>query len=120
LEVPCRRAYDAISHLGIENPPTGPSDRAGASYPDLERIDAWKNWWNEVKTGKRTYRFIGSDIEYGPDGPIAAVQAQKHEKRPASDEKGTAPNSSTKAPTIAMVVSALAVIVTLFGKKQSQ
>jgi hypothetical protein len=57
--------------LGIANPPTDGAipDRQGYFY-DLDKVDAWKAWWNEVKAGKRTYRFIGSSVEYGPDGPI--------------------------------------------------
>jgi hypothetical protein len=68
----CGAAYIAISNLGIANPPTdGDLPERNGRFYEIRKVDAWKNWWNEVKDGKRTYRFIGSDIEYGPDGPIS-------------------------------------------------
>ncbi len=76
---PCNAemATAAIRHLGIEHPPfPTPQGRAGKSMSDPE-VDAWKDWWNQVKDGKRTYRFIGSPIEYGPDGPASSETIQK-------------------------------------------
>ncbi len=69
-------ATEIIRALGIEHPPF--RDIKGVITP--EEIDAWKDWWNEVKAGKRTYRFIGSTVEYGPDGPTSMEVVQKAER----------------------------------------
>jgi hypothetical protein len=89
MTVNAKAAAIAIRKLGIENPPfstVGVRDNYSARD---EEIDAWKDWWNEVKTGKRTYRFIGSDIDYGPDGPVAG------DKRPQSGSGGQGAAGST-------------------------
>jgi len=73
-----RASATALSKLGIENPPAQATENH--EFRDLvtvEEIDAWKTWWNEVKDGKRTFRFIGSSVEYGPDGPVAGNKSQK-------------------------------------------
>ena len=69
-------AARAIGKLGIENPPWVKPKHIREGDTDRE-VDAWKDWWNEVKEGKRTYRFIGSSIEYGPDGPITKVKSRQ-------------------------------------------
>jgi hypothetical protein len=69
-------ATEIIRTLGIERPPF--RDTKGVITP--EEIDAWKDWWNEVKEGKRTYRFIGSQIEYGPEGPATRAVVQRVER----------------------------------------
>ena len=84
----------AIRKLGIEHPPALPSSRDGCT---LEEIDAWKDWWNEVKDGKRTYRFIGSNIEYGPDGPATKEQLQRIERNRQRDASSKDPRSATSS-----------------------
>jgi hypothetical protein len=123
----CGKAFFAFAKLGIEHPP------AKVNYPDLgdldydlDRVDKWKDWWKEVKTGKRTYRFVGSNIEYGPDGPATKEQLEKIAKdRKRADEQrkrtnGAADqgNSSTdgllpKAPFLALVFAGAAVLASL-------
>jgi hypothetical protein len=76
-------ATDSIRVLGIERPPF--NDSKGTITP--EEIDAWKDWWNEVKDGKRTYRFIGSPIEYGPDGPAVKEAIQRAQLNMKRDEE---------------------------------
>ncbi len=76
---PCnaRMATESIRHLGIAHPPYPfAEERPGEFLPEKE-IDAWKDWWNEVKTGKRTYQFKGSPIEYGADGPATKEQIER-------------------------------------------
>lgn len=58
-------AANILEKIGIEHPPSPYKTSWG-------KVDAWKEWWGDVKSGKRTYRFAGSDIEYGPNGPVAA------------------------------------------------
>ncbi len=83
---PCNAmmAVRAVDNLGIEHPPYifGPKE----AMTD-QAIDAWKNWWSEIKAGKRTYRFTGSNIEYGPDGPASPEQIEKARATRERDEK---------------------------------
>jgi len=93
----------AIRKLGIEHPPFLTHPNADDGYYTPEEIDAWKDWWNEVKDGKRTYHFIGSSIEYGPDGPASKEQLQRIERsrqREASskDPKSAVSSNETDGP----------------------
>jgi len=80
-----------LDQIGIENPPKIYSPKTR-----WESVDAWKDWWNEVKAGKRTYRFKGSPIEYGPDGPVAAQTVT----RPGHDSAKTGPLQSSSQEVI--------------------
>jgi hypothetical protein len=88
-------ATEIIRTLGIERPPF--RDSKGMITP--EEIDAWKDWWNEVKDGKRTYRFIGSQIEYGPDGPATLVVIQRVERDHKRDDERKAGLRKSSAVT---------------------
>lgn len=77
---------DTIRDLGIEQPPF----RDNKSVITPEEIDAWKDWWNEIKGGKRTYRFIGSKVEYGADGPATPELIEKAHTIRERDEKRAA------------------------------
>jgi hypothetical protein len=123
----CGKAFIALAKLGIEHPP------AKVNYPDLgdvdydlDRVDKWKDWWSEVKAGKRTYRFTGSNIEYGPDGPATKEQLEKIAKdRKRTEEQrkrtnGAADQGNTsadgllsKAPVLALVFAGAAVLASL-------
>ena len=120
----CGKAFLALAKLGIEHPP------AKVNYPDLgdldwdiDRVNKWKDWWGEVKAGKRTYRFVGSDIEYGPDGPATKAQLEKiakDRKRAESGRKGTSAMDaaagdgvSSKAPLFALVIAGAVLLASL-------
>ena len=80
-------ATNAIRNLGIEHPPfKAPVGREREGLQDGE-VEAWKNWWNDVKEGRRTYRFIGSPIEYGPDGPATKEVIQRSQRNMKRDEE---------------------------------
>jgi hypothetical protein len=90
----------AIRRLGIEHPPFRGSrdhDPRNFNYTPKE-IDAWKDWWNEVKEGKRTYRFIGSPVEYGPDGPASKEQLQRIERNRQREASSKDPRSAATSP----------------------
>ncbi|MEP2777094.1 MAG: hypothetical protein ABJQ29_12945 [Luteolibacter sp.] len=54
-------AMKAISRLGIANPPTPPIRVS----EDMDRkLEAWQQWYAEVKSGRRTFRFIGDPVDY--------------------------------------------------------
>ena len=93
-----------------------------------ERVDAWKQWWSEIKAGKRTYRFKGSPIEYGADGPATPVQIEKARATRERDEKRAAGHarltgiveSSEKAsetkrssPLFILIAATLALLVSI-------
>ena len=85
----CGIACNALSRLGIEHPPEPATDFAD-SLQYRDRVDVWKQWWQEIKSGKRTYRFKGSDIEYGPDGSATPEQIDKARQTQERDEKRAA------------------------------
>lgn len=58
-----------------------------ASWEDVPR---WEKWFDEVKAGKRTFRFVGSDVDYTLDGPANAATLKRIKER----------NSSTQRPNI--------------------
>ena len=125
--VNCEVAADALFLIGIEKPPA----RGPLLYATKwQQIDAWKDWWNEIAAGKRTYRFIGSPVEYGPDGPVSAkeISRREHDRQssPRTGNVGTQEVTSTpESPGIGSKVVAGVAIVLLaaggwfaFGKRK--
>ena len=47
----------------------GPTRTGQSSWEDVPK---WQQWFDEVKAGKRTFRFVGSDVDYTLDGPANA------------------------------------------------
>lgn len=116
---PCNAgcATQAIRKLGIEKPPfREPHANPHNGIFDGE-IDAWKDWWNEVKAGRRTYRFTGSSVEYGPDGPIRSERVEKGRKRTGERENsGSSAGDSSVSSTarmVALILGGVAVIASL-------
>ena len=115
----CGKAYYSLSKL-IEHPPVPPTGFEDVEL-NQERADAWKQWWSEVKSGKRTYRFKGSPIEYGAAGPATKEQMEKlakDRKRAADGPKGIQSSStgmdiSSRPPLIALVLAGLAVMASM-------
>ncbi len=86
----------SLANLGIEHPPVPYIQRWSlCEYVKPEELNAWKAWWNEIKAGKRTYRFIGSNIDYGPDGPVARDKGQQI----GPSRKGSAGSSPDQNPS---------------------
>lgn len=56
-------AAAALTYLGLKEAPVPPSryQNYGASR---EEIALWKDWWSEVKSGRRAFSFVGGDTEY--------------------------------------------------------
>ena len=95
-------AVSSIRALGIEHPPFVEL-RANPNGGIFDgEVDAWKDWWNEVKEGRRTYRFIGSSIEYGPDGLATREVIQRVERDRKRDNEralGKKRSLSSSKPT---------------------
>jgi hypothetical protein len=81
-------AASSLANLGIENPP-GRTD----SHIDGGGVRrGWIQWWNEVKAGKRKYRFKGSSVEHpvnAPPGTAREVRRPERHSEPPSKEKTT-------------------------------
>ncbi len=62
----------ALSRIGLRNFPfKGPLVPASLTiWPDLNQLPDYRAWWEEVKSGKRTFSFKGQSVEYRfrPDG----------------------------------------------------
>jgi len=103
----------ALSQLGIKNSPLAAAREKGDhNFLRKGEVDAWKAWWNEVKDGKRTYRFIGSSTEYGPDDPVAGNNSQKSGSDRKRDVVRPSPvTSSTKPLSIAGILAACCLCV---------
>lgn len=87
--VNCQIALRCFDALPIENGPKLTNDDFGAE--NFSGVDKWKDWWEEVKAGKRTYRFKGSPIEYGPDGPVSTkeLEGRQHDRQRDNVSAGT-------------------------------
>jgi len=81
-------AMTTLGDLGIRNAPWKPI----IIVPDAEgAIPAWQVWWEEVKSGKRSFSFVGQKSEYRfkPDGtwdtiPISLPPGEVVPKAPIS------------------------------------
>ncbi len=81
------QAAAAIRKLGIEHPPFRDEKTLESYGAATEEIDAWRDWWNEVKAGKRSYRFAGDPTEYGPEGPVSAAKLKSIELNQRRDRE---------------------------------
>jgi len=78
----------SLSRLGIANAPTPPSAHSGETEANLP---AWKQWYAEVKEGRRTFGFIGDPVDYDLRGPSKrgeVVPTERGPKRNAETPQG--------------------------------
>ncbi len=83
------RAAESLTELISD----GPMQTWQASYEDVPK---WQNWFDEVKAGKRTFRFVGSDVDYTLDGPADAATLKRIQERNLSRPR---PNITKKHAT---------------------
>lgn len=43
----------------------------------VDDVPKWQKWFDEVKAGRRTFRFVGSDVNYTLDGPADAATLKR-------------------------------------------
>ncbi len=67
-------ALMAIADLPLVAPPVA-RRKGNATIYDSD-IDAWRLWYEQVKSGKRTFRFEGDPREYNLDGPTKTAVSQ--------------------------------------------
>jgi hypothetical protein len=60
-------ALDKLAKLPIANPPSRPPTDVLLLR---ENLGAWQQWYSEIESGRRTFRFIGDDTEYDLRGPV--------------------------------------------------
>ena len=117
----CGLACMAITNLGIEHAPISDVNTLNYVVMDPQQVDLWKNWWGEVKSGKRTYRFKGSAVEYGAEGPATREQLEQREKDRKRTEEGRKERNGTldsrsnsgvssNTPLVALTLAGLAVL----------
>jgi hypothetical protein len=95
--------------------------------PQEEVIVPWQEWWQEVVSGKRTFRFEGDSQVYDINGPVAADSHSssrgRREPLPSIGGKGiVAPqNQEQKRSVIPYFLAALALLtaVAVFIKSRS-
>ena len=72
-------ATNALVKIGIENPPSAVETHIGGGA--LRK--AWLQWWQEVKEGKRKYRFKSSSVEHPINAsPGTGREVRRPERRP--------------------------------------
>lgn len=90
-------AARALTRLGISGAPMkefvrisddGVMGMTAKEYYDTN-IEPWRIWYAQVKSGKRTFRFEGSEVEYNLEGPVAAgsvvvSRGREREREPAT------------------------------------
>lgn len=90
-----------LGEIGIAN---GPRIQKGLT--EWQVVDLWKDWWGEIAGSKRTYRFEGSPVEYGPDGPAAAQTLERIAKtRKRDTERAGGHRKPSSAATAAQTIA---------------
>jgi hypothetical protein len=70
-------SLEAMAKLPLVAPPVPKRKRDFVSY--VQDIDAWRLWYEQVKSGKRTFRFEGDPQEYSLAGPVNEAREPKTE-----------------------------------------
>lgn len=103
-----RYAVSAMSKLGIANPPTPPVRHSGDVTDGME---SWRQWYAEVKSGRRTFRFIGDPVDYTLRGPSmrGAVEPGPRDRKrsaetPPGDKTANLPSPPAKPRFLAYLI----------------
>lgn len=60
-----------LSNIGLRNPPFEPvGNYINIRFSEADSLPKFREWWEDVKSGKRTFSFVGQEVEYRfkPDG----------------------------------------------------
>ena len=115
-----RRAATALGRLPIVNKPVP----AKTQFRTPEDVAPWKLWYEQIKAGKRTFRFEGDATEYDLNGPASNEKLQRVERdRKRDDERSAGHRKSSsglnaefavtqisKPSTIAAILAACALV----------
>ena len=90
-----RRAATVLGKLPLLNKPVPAKTR----YETPEDVLPWRQWYEEIKAGKRTFRFEGDPTEYDLNGPASKELIQRVERdRKRDDERAAGHRKSATAP----------------------
>ena len=88
-------AAAALEALGIEQPPYKDRPRRFGEFKTL-----WSQWWQEVKAGKRKYRFKGSDVLHPVNAPPGTGrEVRRPERYPGSPSVAKTLENPASKPT---------------------
>ena len=110
-------AMIAISRLGIANAPTPP---IRVSEDMDRRQEGWKQWYAEVKAGRRAFRFIGDPVDYDLRGPskrgaVEPLEPRNLNRPGGGDGEASQGKAKEKASGTAFLPYAVATILVLAG-----
>jgi len=112
-------AATALTQMGIRNPPVGKREYISDFREPASR---WKAWYEEVKTGKRPFSFVGQKVEYRfkPDGTLDTLaMANPPDDAPkppptrdrAKEQPATGPNPPSRTVWPWIIGGTLAVLI---------
>ena len=130
----CDRAVKVLQHL-LDNPPVP----KGSDYEFNRDLEAWRLWWERVKAGKQTFRFVGDPQEYTLEGPAPketleriardrkrdAERAAGYKKAVESSDVPESPAAAVSSKSIptAILIAAMGLLVSLawyfMGRRKS-
>jgi hypothetical protein len=116
---------EAREDPNVKYPPPLGASQAAASLTELiadgpklpawpggySDIPHWQKWYEEVKAGKRTFRFLGDTTDYDLNGPASARKLEQIKREKARDAKRTGGNSKSDGAAIEGISA--------YGEKQS-
>ena len=95
-----RRAATALGRLPIVNKPVP----AKTQFRTPEDVAPWKLWYEQIKAGKRTFRFEGDATEYDLNGPASKdklASIQRNDKRDGERAAGQRKMADAAVPSSA-------------------
>jgi hypothetical protein len=123
----------ALTRIGLKNGPQKASEFTGGP----NNLKLWRSWYEEVKSGKRSFSFEGQNVEYrfNPDGRVSATPIKVQEERltptppkpPVPQQQPTAQGAtstpvSTAQPArwlwmaVGLIVAGMIAAITLWSK----
>jgi hypothetical protein len=114
-------ALQAIAKLPLVSPPVPTRKNNFAIYD--EDIEAWRLWYEQVKAGKRTFRFEGDPQEYNLAGPVTKTAAPAMDRSQPTSANQPSQEVMAKPSELAMIPLAgasalLALAIWLVTKKK--
>ena len=109
MQTPTSQLAASLLSEMIENPPG--IDLPGTYFSDLT---PWKNWYQQVKAGNRTYRFKGDPTEYDLNGIASAVKVldvRRSDRRAIAGSSADAKREGEKSSAPAVTAIVLAVLI---------
>lgn len=94
------RAVGTLALLPFAEPPSKPLQHTTSLR---ENVGVWRQWYDEIESGHRTFRFIGDDTEYTLRGPSkrGAIDPGRRESGRRSRPPSTNASAAADRPTTA-------------------